>query len=138
MPGYYTEKEAIAIIENGRNDQMKIKFTKNTDMTGINAKRYRRYNLYRTMDDIDAAIESGQMTMNELIRDVRLGHCEFVKERKIPKENKFDEDKEFDIHEINEHASNLAQTISAASQEIGVFERLYYLRSNEKIVKEKS
>ena len=138
MPGYYTEKEAIAIIENGRNDQMKIKFTKDTDMTGINAKRYKRYSLYRTMDDIDAAIESGQMTMNELIRDVRLGHCEFVKERKIPKENKFDEDKEFDIHEINEHVANLTETIPAANPEIGVFERLYYLRSNERIVKEKT
>ena len=44
----------------------------------------------------------------------------------------------FDIHEINEYVSNLAETIPAASPEIGVFERLYYLRSNEKIVKEKS
>ena len=69
MPGYYTEDEVNAIIENGRNKQMKIKFTKDTDMTGINAKRY---NLYRTMDDIDTAFEGGQMTMHEFIRDVRL------------------------------------------------------------------
>ena len=85
MPGYYTEDEANAIIENGRNKQMKIKFKKDTDMTGINAKRYKRYNLYRTMDDIEAAIVSGQMTMNELIRDVRLGHCEFVQKKKDTK-----------------------------------------------------
>ena len=122
-----TNLETIGAIENARELGYQLEWDQSHQKKGQSGPRYEAYKLFRTFDEVDAAIANGTMKKTDLSFDVQRGICTLVpptaNDNANAKDNSYadatenyDNVEEVDhIEAIEEHIVGLTEVIPTAN-----------------------